>query len=295
MKGLVIINAYPRGEKFYKQGNRIAEELRALGIETDVVKNGEVYAWIEKDGGIQNNIAKEYAFAVYLDKDKYLGKMLEKKGMRLFNPASAVEVCDDKMLTYLALSGKNVPIIQSIPAPLCYTPNAKVDEEFLQRVAENLDFPLVVKQSYGSFGVGVHLVHGMPELKNIAQEILHEPHIFQQYIAQSKGKDVRVMVIGGKTVAAMKRVAQEGEFRSNIELGGKGKPIDLPACYAETAEKAAKTIGLDYCGVDLLFTENGPIVCEVNSNAFFEGLEATTGVNIAKAYAEHIYQTMIAK
>ena len=76
MKGLVIINAYPRGEKFYKQGNRIAEELRALGVETDVVKNGEIYAWIDEDGKIQNNITEEYAFAVYLDKDKYLGKML---------------------------------------------------------------------------------------------------------------------------------------------------------------------------------------------------------------------------
>jgi ribosomal protein S6--L-glutamate ligase/gamma-F420-2:alpha-L-glutamate ligase len=182
MKGLVIINAYPRGEKFYKQGNRIAEELRALGIETDVLKNGEVHAWIEKDGNIQSDIASEYDFAVYLDKDKYLGKMLEKKGMRLFNPASAIEICDDKMLTYLALSGKNIPMIQSIPAPLCYTPNAKVDEEFLRRVAKNLGFPLVVKQSYGSFGAGVHLVHGMPELKNIAQKILREPHIFQQYI-----------------------------------------------------------------------------------------------------------------
>ena len=96
-----------------------------------------------------------------------------------------------------------------------------------------------------------------------------------------------MIVIGGKSVAAMERVAQEGEFRSNVELGGKGRVITLSETYAETAEKAAQVLGLDYCGVDILETENG-LICEVNSNAFFEGIESVTGVNVARAYAKHI-------
>lgn len=292
MKGLVIINAYPRGEKFYKQGNRIAEELRLLGVETDVVKNGDVYAWIDKKGILQDNVTQKYNFAVYLDKDKYLGKILERNGLRLFNPISSVEICDDKMLTFLALAGKNVPIIETIPAPLCYTPSAEVNEKFLNNVAEKLGFPMVVKKCYGSFGVGVQLVHGMAELKKIAQEFIREPHVFQRFIAESKGRDIRVLVIGGKVVAAMERVAKEGEFRSNIELGGEGKPIRLSEEYAQTAIAAANALHLDYCGVDLLQTSEGAMVCEVNSNAFFEGLEATTGINIAKAYAEYILKSM---
>lgn len=290
MRGLIIINAYPAGEKFYHQANRLAEELRLLNVEVDILRNGEVYALLNEQGELQTPALKKYDFAVYLDKDKYLGRMLESMGLRLFNTPKAVEICDDKMLTYLALQGAGIRLAKTIPAPLCYTKDAKVDEVFLKKVAEELGFPLVVKKSFGSFGVGVQLVHGMPELKQVAQKFLHEPHFFQEYIAQSQGRDIRVMVVGGKTVAAMERVAQKGEFRSNIELGGEGRQIDLPPIYAEIAEKAAKTLGLEYCGVDLLQTKEGPILCEVNSNAFFEGLEKTTGCNVAAAYAKRILE-----
>lgn len=290
MRGLIIINAYPAGEKFYHQANRLAEELRLLNVEVDILRNGEVYALLNEQGELQTPALKKYDFAVYLDKDKYLGRMLESTGLRLFNTPKAVEICDDKMLTYLALQGAGIRLAKTIPAPLCYTKDAKVDEVFLKKVAEELGFPLVVKKSFGSFGVGVQLVHGMPELKQVAQKFLHEPHFFQEYIAQSQGRDIRVMVVGGKTVAAMERVAQKGEFRSNIELGGEGRQIDLPPIYAEIAEKAAKTLGLEYCGVDLLQTKEGPILCEVNSNAFFEGLEKTTGCNVAAAYAKRILE-----
>lgn len=288
MKGLIIINGYPNGEKFIRQGNRIAEELCLLGVPTSVVKNGEVCAAINGDGSVKANLEKEYAFAVYLDKDKYLGRMLEACGLRLFNSASSVEICDDKMQTYLAMRDSGIPMVKSIPAPLCYTPDAKPSLRFLQTVGEELGFPLVAKKSYGSFGAGVQLVHGTIELQKIEQGWLYTPHFYQAFIKESAGRDIRVLVIGGKAVAAMERVAREGEFRSNVELGGKGRAIKLAASYACVAEKAAKTLGLDYCGVDVLEGEKGAIVCEVNSNAFFEGLELATGVNVAREYAKHI-------
>ena len=288
MHGLVLINGYPNGEKFYRQGERIAEELRKLGIKTDVLRNGEVFAILQANGKISSSMAQKYNFVVYLDKDKYLGKMLENIGLRLFNRMSAIEACDDKMLTYLALRGAGVPLIKSISAPLCYTRGAKANEQFLKEVAVELGFPLVVKRSYGSFGAGVQLVPGMPELIKTANEFLYEPHFFQQFIAEASGRDIRVIVIGGKAVAAMERVAKEGEFRSNIELGGEGRAIEISSEVALVAEKAAKTLGLDYCGVDILQSKEGAIICEVNSNAFFEGLERATGVNVARLYAEYI-------
>ena len=289
MKGLVLINGYPNGAKFYRQGERIAQELCALGVHADVLRNGEVFAILHANGDIFSSFAQKYDFVVYLDKDKYLGRMLEKTGLRLFNPMSAIEACDDKMLTYLALREAGVAIVKSIPAPLCYTKGASPDEGFLKNVATELGFPLVVKKSYGSFGAGVQLVHGMCELQKTAAEFLYEPHFYQQFIAESAGKDVRVIVIGGKAVAAMERVAKDGEFRSNIELGGEGRRLELTAEVAEIAQNAAKALGLDYCGVDVLQTADGPVVCEVNSNAFFEGLEGVTGVNIARLYAEYIF------
>ncbi|MBQ8229355.1 MAG: RimK family alpha-L-glutamate ligase [Clostridia bacterium] len=288
MKGLIVINAYPNGEKFIRQAERIASELRLLGVEMEILRNGEVFSRVLSDGTTEIFSEKQYDFAVYLDKDKYLGEMLERSGLRLFNSARAVELCDDKMRTYLALLGAGVTLAESIPAPLCYTPNAKADEGFLDQVAEKLGYPLVVKKSYGSFGTGVALVRNRAELVATAQKCLYEPHFYQRYIAESAGKDIRVIVVGGKALAAMERVAKAGEFRSNIELGGRGKKIELSEEYAKTAERAASALGLDYCGVDLLETGKGAVVCEVNSNAFFEGLEQATGANVAAAYARYI-------
>ena len=294
MRGVVIINGYPNGEKFYRQGERIAKALQDCGLQTDVLKNGEVYAVMQEDGTMCENILKKYDFAVYLDKDKYLSRGLELQGLRLFNSASAVEICDDKMLTYLALQNCGVRLIKTIPAPLCYTPNVKPSEEFLQTVARELGFPLVAKKSYGSFGKGVYLVHGMDELRKIAQKWIYEPHFFQEFVRESAGHDVRVIVIGGKALGGMERVAQEGEFRSNVELGGTGKKIQLEKEYAQVAETVAKVLGLDYCGVDLLQTSAGPVVCEVNSNAFFEGFEEALGVDVAMVYAKHIFSVLTA-
>ncbi len=293
MRGIVIINGYPTEKKFFTQGERIRRSLQALGVQTDIFKNGDVYAYIENRAKI--SLPKAYDFAVYLDKDKYMGRLLEQAGLRLFNSASAVELCDDKMSTYLALSESGLRLAKTLPAPLCYNKDATVNEDFLQNVARELGFPLVVKTSYGSFGKGVHLVHGMPELRKIAGELLHVPHFYQAYIEESAGRDVRVIVIGGKALGGMERVAKEGEFRSNIELGGSGRKIELAQEYVSVAETAAKVLGLDYCGVDLLEGKDGPIVCEVNSNAFFEGFERALDIDVSAAYADYILEVLKGK
>ncbi len=294
MQGLVIINGYPSGEKFIRQGERIAKELCALGLPTKLVKNGEI--WSEINGeGCSFNLSESYDFAVYLDKDKYLGRALEKCGLRLFNRAAAVEACDDKLTTYFALQSAGVRLADSIPAPLCYTKGAKPNEFFLRGVVEKLGLPLVAKKSFGSFGVGVQLVHGYAELYELEENWLSVPHFYQRYIAEAGGRDIRAIVIGGRVVAAMERVAKKGEFRSNIELGGEGREILLTKEQIEAAEEAARALRLDYCGVDLLDAKGGTTICEVNSNAFFEGIEGVTGKNIAQAYAKHIFAEIVEK
>ena len=125
MKGLIVINAYPNGEKFYTQARRIASELTALGCPTDVKRSGEMIVSLDENGAVTHTLTEDYAFIVYLDKDKYLGYALESCGYRLFNSAKSVENCDDKMRTYFALQGAGVKLAESIPAPLCYTPNAR--------------------------------------------------------------------------------------------------------------------------------------------------------------------------
>ena len=137
-------------------------------------------------------------------------------------------------------------------------------------------------------GKNVYLAENIEELKAVAEKVKCSPHLFQKYLGAKKGTDVRVIVIGGKAVAVMERF-NDKDFRSNVALGGKCRKIDPPASFIKAAEKCAKLLKLDYCGVDLLYGDNGePYVCEVNSNAFFFGISETTGINVARLYAEYI-------
>ncbi len=112
---------------------------------------------------------------------------------------------------------------------------------------------------------------------------LYQDYVIQPFITESAGNDVRVIVVGGEVVAAMKRTAQAGEFRSNIHRGGRGQPIKLHSEYIETAIRATEAMGLEIAGVDLLQTATGPVLLEVNPSPGLEEIEAVTGVKVAEA------------
>lgn len=291
MKGVILTNAYKDIPQTRSQCARLKEELEKLHVSIDIMRNDFFAAYITSGGDIASKLSG-YDFCIYLDKDKYISYMLEKAGIRLFNSARAIELCDDKMTTALALSNSGIPMPKTLPGLLCYDEGAPLNEQALRIVEEELGYPVIVKSSFGSMGTGVFKAENFEELKGAASALKMQPHLFQQYIAESAGRDIRVIVIGGKAVAAMERISG-GDFRSNIAMGGRGLKIDMPVQVKEMAEKAAALLNLDYCGADILFGKDGFYLCEVNSNAFFDGIEAATGVNIAKLYANHIAKTMI--
>ena len=283
LRAVVLVNAYIRAPSMLRQADRIAEELRLRGAAAEIVKNGGFPCAVE-DGKI--TLARRPDFVVDLDKDKYLPRMLEKCGVRLFNSASAVETCDDKMLTCIALAGGGVRQPDTLPAPLCYYADAVVREDYVRAVGERLGYPLVVKKSFGSWGDGVRLVRDAAELRAVAEEFKLVPHLYQKRTGKA-GEDYRVLVVGGRAIACMRR-KNETDFRSNVERGGHGEAVSLPASFLAAAERCAALLKLDYCGVDLLEEGGEPYVCEVNSNAMFNEAERVTGVNVAGAYAEHM-------
>ena len=291
MKGVILTNAYKDIPQTRSQCARLKEELEKLHVSIDIMRNDFFAANITSGGEIASKLSG-YDFCIYLDKDKYISYMLEKAGIRLFNSARAIELCDDKMTTALALSNSGIPMPKTLPGLLCYDESAPLNEQALRIVEEELGYPVIVKSSFGSMGTGVFKAENFEQLKGAASALKMQPHLFQQYIAESAGRDIRVIVIGGKAVAAMERISG-GDFRSNIAIGGRGLKIDMPVQVKEMAEKAAALLNLDYCGADILFGKEGFYLCEVNSNAFFDGIEAATGVNIAKLYANHIAKTMI--
>lgn len=286
MKALILINAYANLHAVNSQVHRLKEELEKQGVEVDVRHNGSLAAAITENGACRIRV-EDYAFCIYLDKDSYAAQIMERQGLRLFNPHAAIQVCDDKMETFLRLSNHGIPMPHTIPAPLCYYADTPIHTEWLDGVADTLGLPLVVKECNGSLGAQVYLASSREELYAIATRLQGKKHLYQRFVASSAGRDVRVIVVGGRVVAAMQRISDQ-DFRSNIELGGQGKPIDLPPEAAHICEQVAAILKLDYCGVDLLFGENGFLLCEVNSNAFFEGVEATTRINVAEQYVRHM-------
>ena len=286
MKGIIIINPYRIPIESVHQAERLKEEFNKLGVEAEIIDDG--YLKAEIANGKLNSSLLLNDFAVYLDKDKYLSLTLEKLGLRLFNSHSSIRTCDDKGETYIALANSGVNIPKTILGGLCYNSACVIDESVADTIINSLGLPVIVKESYGSMGKGVYLANTKAELLSIMDKVKLKPHLFQQYLPYEKGVDIRVIVIGGKAVASMERRNKE-DFRSNVARGGSGKKVAISNEFIETAEKVAKILNLDYCGVDLLFGKNKePFVCEVNSNAFIGGIEQATGVNVAKLYAEYI-------
>lgn len=283
--GIIVINAFADNEGQQYQTSRFAEEFSRLGIATQILRN-TCSAYINSSGGVVSRLP-EADFVLYLDKDIHIASMLEKAGYRLFNPPQSIAMSDDKMETYIALSGSGIRMPKTVPSPLCY--NLKIDDRaFVDYVTKELAYPIIIKECYGSFGKQVHLVNTREELAAVRESMIDRKHLYQELIKSSYGFDTRVVVVGGDAFAWFRRFNSR-DFRSNIELGGSGAECELTPAFRECAEKAARILNLDYCGVDILTGENGePVLCEVNSNAFFRGIERVTGKNVAKAYCELI-------
>lgn len=286
-RGLILVNAYSSLAHGLNQSVRLKEELERLGVSVDIKRNDSFFCYINDEGNVISK-AKDYDFCIYLDKDKYISNMLEREGLRLFNSSDSIGICDDKMVTFEVLSNKGIPMPYTLPGLLCYDEGKEINKGALNAVEKVLPYPLIVKESYGSLGKGVYKVDNREELENIAEKLKCKAHLYQRFIKSSEGRDIRVIVIGNRYITSMVRQSN-GDFRSNLELGGHGYPYDAPQELIDLCEKVSKIIGLDYCGIDVLFGEKGYMICEVNSNAFFGGIESVTGVNVAREYAKYIY------
>ena len=150
--------------------------------------------------------------------------------------------------------------------------------------------PVVIKLIEGTQGIGVLLAESINAAESIIELLQSQKQnvLIQKFVAESKGKDIRAFVVGDRVVAAMRRVAQGQEFRSNVHRGGIAEAVELTPEYAETAVRAAQILGLQVAGVDMLEGQDGPQIMEVNSSPGLEGIETCTGLDIAGAVIEYI-------
>jgi ribosomal protein S6--L-glutamate ligase len=150
--------------------------------------------------------------------------------------------------------------------------------------------PCVIKLLEGTQGIGVILAENNKAAKSVIEAFLKldAAMLVQEFIKEAKGADIRAFVVDGQVVGAMKRQAKEGEFRSNLHRGGTATVINLSPEERATAVKAAKKLGLGIAGVDMLQSERGPLVMEVNSSPGLEGIEGATGLDIAGKIIEYV-------
>jgi ribosomal protein S6--L-glutamate ligase len=205
----------------------------------------------------------------------------EMMGVPVLNGAQAISQSRDKLraLQLLCRDGLDVP----------RTVMAHDRSNVRQLVEEVGGLPVIIKLLRGTQGVGVMIAHTLQEVQTIVNTFwdLGQEVVLQEFVAESKGQDVRALVVGNKVVGAMRRRAKKGEFRSNIHRGGEGSPVELPPSYVEVAVRAAHLLGLELAGVDMLEGHAGPRLMELNSSPGFEGLERATKQDIAGAMIDH--------
>ncbi|UIR57204.1 30S ribosomal protein S6--L-glutamate ligase [Sphingobacterium sp. SRCM116780] len=191
------------------------------------------------------------------------------------NPSQAITRSRDKLRCMQILSGAGIGL------PITGFARTASDVDDLISMVGGA--PLVIKLLEGTQGIGVVLA----ETKKAASSVIEAFYglgnniLIQEYIKEAKGTDIRAFVVGGKVVGAMKRTAKEGEFRSNIHRGGTAEIIKLTKSERETAIAAAASMGLTVCGVDMMPSDRGPLVLEVNSSPGLEGIEKATKKDIA--------------
>jgi len=211
-------------------------------------------------------------------------RQFEQMGVPVLNSAAAITQSRDKLRSMQILSRHDIGM-----PPTAFV---RRKEDVLPAIENVGGAPVIIKLLEGSQGVGVILADTVKIAEAIIETLQSAKQnvLLQKFVAESKGKDIRAFVVGGRVVAAMRRVAAGQEFRSNVHRGGSTEAVKLSDAFERTAVKAAQIMGLKVAGVDMLEGASGPQVMEVNSSPGLEGIEGATGIDIAGAIMDYIQE-----
>ena len=214
---------------------------------------------------------------------KAIIRHLERIGVILINGSYAIDNVKDKLYTQQILGQSNLPV------PKTMLVKHPIDVDFIQ---QSIGYPCIIKTLSGSFGAGVFMADNKTQLKQLLKmaEITNENYdiIIQEYVKDSYGKDLRVLVINGKVVGCMMRQSVDDDFRANITRGGEGIPYQITEDIEWIAGESSRLLDLDIAGVDLLFDNGGYKICEVNSSPGFEGMDKYCKTNIAEQIVTYV-------
>jgi len=272
---------------------RLIECFKSEGIECFFVHPNNVDIFIDKDDRKSVLVENEYtsipdfviprvgSATTYYQKAVF--RHLERMGVLFINGSDAIDNVKDKLYTIQILSQNN------IPHPKTMLVKSPVDSDYVQK---NIGFPIVVKSLSGTHGKGVYLAENKRNFEQLV-EMMEQFNdrfniILQEFVKDSFGKDLRIIVVGGKVIGAMKRESTDGDFRANVTRGGGAKPVELDEQMEYLALESTKLLGLDIGGVDLLYDNGGYKICEVNSSPGFQGMEKYTEIRVAEQIVTYV-------
>ena len=278
-----------RGPRLYST-RRLVEEARLREMDVAVINPMQFSLFVaEQDIGILHQ-GQKFDYDAVIPR---IGHSITKHGVAVLrhleqldvwtaNTSQGILQSRDKLHSSQILARNRIPTPRT-----AYVRDMKDIERAIDAVG---GLPVVVKVTQGTQGQGVFLRHTLRETGNLVQGLLvtGKAVLIQEYIAESHGKDIRALVVGGKVVASMRRKARGREFRSNYHLNGTVEKVEISEEYAEVACRAARVLGLNVAGVDLLEGNDGPLVLEVNSSPGLEGIEKASGVNVAGAIIDYV-------
>lgn len=310
-QGWLIVNEYLDTEKFLEIRKLFLSGAEKKNVKLTVYTNADFA--VDLSGAVVKSRAfdeGEPEFIIFYDKDIALAAALEKMGYRLYNSADAIDVCDSKVKTAEKIAEYNlnckddeakILMPKTYKVPFTYENIGIKDSysfDFLEYVEKDLceagegalsrAYPMVIKESNSSFGMGVHLAGSREEAVKLICEYGNKECIIQEYLSYSSGRDYRLQMVSDKCVCAMMR-SNENDFRANITNGGKMseyKPTDEDLSLARNVMKCLK---LDFAGIDIMHDKSGRAVfLEANSNAHFKNIYDLTGINAAEKMIEYI-------
>ena len=184
MKAWLIVNTFMANEKFENLYQLLSDAFKKHGVSLEIKRAEDISLEVSKQ------IENKPDFAIFWDKDIYLAKRLEQNGIRLFNSAKAIELCDNKILMYQELAKNRIRIPRTLVAPKTFEGLGYTDLAFLDSVSKEIGWPMVIKETYGSFGEQVYLANDKEEAAQIIERFGYKDFLMQEFVASSKGKDI---------------------------------------------------------------------------------------------------------
>ena len=270
--------------------NIFKREFKKYNIQLDLFEIDN-YALYIKNDRVDFDISN-YDFCVMLAKDQYISALFERAEKPCFNSYKSIFCADDKFLTHLILANNKISMPKTISGNTYFRylqENYKRNADFKNKVANELNFPLVAKPTFSFGGQGIQMIKNIEELDSFLTKIENDAYIFQEFVEDNSGADIRCVVVGDEVIFSLLR-KNDNSFLSNISAGGTASLFKASKELKETAVKCAKLLGLVYCSVDFFYTNNNqPLVCEVNANpGGVERNESITGISQAKKFVFYI-------